>query len=70
MPVWVSTIGRTALAALPAIAPTSIYVPVGITARTRVASRRALSVNLEFDRLLHGWQKTRGSALGGGTKSA
>jgi hypothetical protein len=47
-----------------------LYVPVGITPRTRVASRRALSVNLEFDRLLHGWQKTRGSALGGGTKSA
>ena len=25
-----------------------------------------LSVNLEFDPLLHGWQTTRGSALGGG----
>ena len=43
-----------------------VYLPVGLTARTRVASRGALSVNLEFDRLLHGWQKTRGSKLGGG----
>jgi hypothetical protein len=43
-----------------------LYLPVGMTARTRVASRSTLSVNLEFDRLLHGWQKTRGSDLGGG----
>jgi opacity protein-like surface antigen len=43
-----------------------VYLPVGMTARTRVASHGALSVNLEFDRLLHGWQKTRGSELGGG----
>jgi hypothetical protein len=43
-----------------------LYLPVGITARTRVASHGALSLNLEFDRLLHGWQKTRGSELGGG----
>jgi hypothetical protein len=43
-----------------------LYLPVGMTARTRVASHGALSVNLEFDHLLHGWQKTRGSALGGG----
>jgi hypothetical protein len=43
-----------------------LYLPVGMTARTRVASHGALSLNLEFDRLLHGWQKTRGSKLGGG----
>jgi hypothetical protein len=43
-----------------------LYVPVGITARTRPASRGTLSVNLEFDGLLHGWQNTRGSILGGG----
>ncbi len=43
-----------------------LYVPVGMTARTRVASHGALSLTLEYDRLLHGWQKTRGSALGGG----
>ena len=43
-----------------------LYLPVGMTARTRVASHGVLSVNLEFDRLLHGWQKTRGSELGGG----
>jgi hypothetical protein len=29
-----------------------LYLPVGMTARTRVASHGALSVNLEFDRLI------------------
>jgi opacity protein-like surface antigen len=43
-----------------------VYLPVGMTARTRVGSHGALSVNLEFDRLLHGWQRTRGSELGSG----
>ena len=43
-----------------------LYLPVGMTARTNVASSGALSFNLEFDRLIHGWQKTRDSALGGG----
>ena len=43
-----------------------LYLPIGITARTRVASHGTLSLNLEFDPLLHGWQKTRGSQLGGG----
>jgi hypothetical protein len=43
-----------------------LYLPFGVTARTAVASHRALSLNLEYDRLLHGWQKTRDSELGGG----
>jgi len=43
-----------------------LYLPLGITARTRLASHRALSFNLELDVLLHGWQKTRDSALGSG----
>jgi hypothetical protein len=43
-----------------------LYLPVGLTARTKVASHSALSFNLEYDRLLHGWQKTRDSELGGG----
>ena len=43
-----------------------LYLPVGITARTTVASHNALSFNLEYDQLLHGWQKTRDSQLGGG----
>ena len=43
-----------------------LYVPVGVTARTRVASDRALSLTVEVDPLLHGWQTTRDSALGGG----
>jgi hypothetical protein len=43
-----------------------LYLPVGVTARTKVASHSALSFNLEFDALIHGWQKTRDSQLGGG----
>ena len=43
-----------------------LYLPFAVTARTRVASRSTVSFNLEYDRLLHGWQTTRNSALGGG----
>jgi hypothetical protein len=43
-----------------------LYLPAGITARTTVASDHALSFNLEYDHLLHGWQSTRDSQLGGG----
>ena len=43
-----------------------LYLPVGITARTIVASHHALSFNLEYDHLLHGWQRTHDSQLGGG----
>jgi len=43
-----------------------LYLPVGVTARTIVASHNALSFNLEYDHLLHGWQKTHDSQLGGG----
>lgn len=43
-----------------------LYVPVGLTARTAVASHGALSVGIEFDALIHGWQQTRDSKLGGG----
>ena len=39
---------------------------MGATARTKVASQSALSFTLEFDLLIHGWQKTRDSQLGGG----
>ena len=42
-----------------------LYLPVGLTTRTRVASR-ALSVTLEYDHLLRGWQETRQSKQGGG----
>jgi hypothetical protein len=47
-----------------------LYLPVGVTARTKVASTRALSVTLEYDRLLHGWQNTHDSDLGSGTVPA
>jgi hypothetical protein len=43
-----------------------LYAPFGLTTRTNVASGHALSLTLEYDRLLHGWQKTRDSKLGGG----
>jgi len=43
-----------------------LYLPVGITARTVVGSHNALSLNLEYDHLLHGWQRTHDSQLGGG----
>lgn len=43
-----------------------LYLPLAVTARTRVASHHALSFTLEYDHLLHGWQKTRDSQLGGG----
>jgi len=43
-----------------------LYLPFGTTVRTRVASQNTLSVSLEYDRLLHGWQTTRDSQLGGG----
>jgi len=43
-----------------------LYLPHGVTARTLVASHKTLSLHLEYDRLLHGWQTTRDSQLGGG----
>jgi hypothetical protein len=43
-----------------------LYLPLGLTARTTVASHRAVSFTMEYDHLLHGWQKTRDSELGGG----
>jgi hypothetical protein len=43
-----------------------LYLPVGVTTRTNAASHGALSLNVEFDALLHGWQTTRDSQLGGG----
>jgi hypothetical protein len=43
-----------------------LYLPVGATARTDAGSHRVLSFNLEYDRLIRGWQKTRNSELGGG----
>lgn len=43
-----------------------LYLPLGVSTRTRVAPQKAFSINVEFDVLLHGWQQTRDSALGGG----
>ena len=43
-----------------------LYLPLGITARTLVGSHKPLSFNFEYDHLLHGWQTTRDSQLGGG----
>jgi hypothetical protein len=43
-----------------------LYLPVGVTARTIAGTHNPLSFSLEYDHLLHGWQKTRDSQLGGG----
>ncbi len=43
-----------------------LYVPLGMTARTRAGSHGTLSFNVEYDQLIHGWQTTRDSQLGGG----
>jgi len=43
-----------------------LYLPLGATMRMFVASNRPLSFTLEYDRLLHGWNTTRDSRLGGG----
>ena len=43
-----------------------LYLPLGITARTRIASHSTLNFNVEYDQLIHGWQTTRDSQLGSG----
>ena len=43
-----------------------LYVPMGITAQTAVASNDILSFHFEYDYMLRGRQKTIDSALGGG----
>jgi hypothetical protein len=43
-----------------------LYLPFGATARAEVASHHSLSFNLEYDYLIHGWQNTHQSLLGGG----
>jgi hypothetical protein len=47
-----------------------LYLPFGATARTKIASQNALGFTLEFDLLIHGWQETRDSELGGGDVSS
>ena len=47
-----------------------LYVPFGMTARTRLTSHSGLSLNVEYDQLLRGWQNTYESKLGGGIISA
>jgi hypothetical protein len=42
-----------------------LYLPLGLTARTRVA-HRVMSLGAEYDVLLHGWQTTRESKFGSG----
>jgi len=43
-----------------------LYPAIGLAARTNAGGHRVLSFTLEYDRLIHGWQKTRNSLLGGG----
>jgi hypothetical protein len=46
-----------------------LYPPVGLAARTTVASH-PLIFTVEYDHLIHGWQTTRNSLLGGGNVPA
>jgi len=43
-----------------------LYVPLGLTTRATVASHNVMTFNVEYDRLIRGWQTTHDSALGGG----
>jgi hypothetical protein len=43
-----------------------LYLPIGLTARTAIASHNVLTFNVEYDQLLRGWQTTHDSAFGGG----
>jgi hypothetical protein len=47
-----------------------VYVPIGATLRTSAIGGRVLSVTLEYDHLVRGWNTTRNSLLGGGTVPA
>ncbi len=47
-----------------------VYVPMGATVRTTAIGNRVLSLTLEYDHLLRGWNTTRNSLLGGGTVPA
>lgn len=41
-----------------------LYLPIGLTAKTAIASHNNLSFNIEYDYLIHGWQTTHDSAFG------
>lgn len=47
-----------------------LYVPLGATVRTTAIAGRVLSVTMEYDHLLRGWNTTRNSLLTGGTVPA
>jgi hypothetical protein len=47
-----------------------LYLPLGLTARTALGSRGVLSLTLEYDHLMRGWQTTYQSKLGGGDAPA
>ena len=47
-----------------------LYIPAGLTAHTNLGAHRPLSLNVEFDAMLHGWQNTHDSMLGGGDAPA
>lgn len=47
-----------------------LYLPIGLTARTTTGAQGALSVTLEYDHLIRGWQMTYQSELGGGDVAA
>ncbi len=47
-----------------------LYLPLGLTARTALGSQGALSLTLEYDHLIRGWQSTYHAKLGGGDAPA
>jgi len=47
-----------------------LYLPLGLTSRVKAGSHGVLRFNAEFDVLLHGWNTTRDSELGGGDAPA
>jgi hypothetical protein len=47
-----------------------LYVPLGVTARTRVRATHTIGFTIEYDRLIRGWNKTRNSLFGAGTVPA
>jgi len=47
-----------------------LYLPLGLTARATIGSQGVLSLTLEYDHLLRGWQTTYQSKRGGGEAPA
>lgn len=47
-----------------------LYLPLSLTAHTRIGAETVLRLNVEYDQLIRGWQNTYQSKLGGGDVEA